>query len=45
MVTVGDFIRNGVLVEAGLKAGDSVIVSGQQKLYTGAKVTVESEKN
>ena len=45
VVTVGDFIRNGVLVETGLNAGDSVIVSGQQKLYTGAKVTVESEKN
>lgn len=42
VVTVGDFIRNGVMVEAGLNAGDSVIVSGQQKLYTGAKVKIES---
>ena len=45
VVTVGDFIRNGVMVESGLNAGDSVIVSGQQKLYTGAKVTVVSETN
>ena len=41
VVTVGDFIRNGVMVETGLNAGDSVIVSGQQKLYTGAKVKIE----
>ena len=42
VVTVGDFIRNGVMVEAGLNAGDSVIVSGQQKLYSGAKVKIEN---
>ena len=42
VVTVGDFIRNGVMVEGGLNAGDSVIVSGQQKLYSGAKVKIES---
>ena len=42
VVTVGDFIRNGVMVEGGLNAGDSVIVSGQQKLYSGAKVKIEN---
>ena len=42
VVTVGDFIRNGVMVESGLNAGDSVIVSGQQKLYSGAKVKIEN---
>lgn len=42
VVTVGDFIRNGVMVETGLNAGDSVIVSGQQKLYSGAKVKIEN---
>jgi RND family efflux transporter MFP subunit len=42
VVTVGDFIRNGVMVEGGLNAGDSVIVSGQQKLYSGAKVKIQS---
>lgn len=43
-ITVGDFVRNGVMVKEGLAAGDSVVTSGHQKLYTGAKVKVESEK-
>lgn len=37
-ITVRDFVRNGVAVESGLIAGDSVVLSGFQKLYTGAKV-------
>lgn len=41
-IAVSDFIRNGVMVEEGLKAGDTVIVLGQQKLYTGAKVKIEN---
>ena len=40
-VTVRDFVGNGVLVESGLEAGDTVIIRGQQKLYTGAKVSGE----
>ncbi len=39
-ITAGDFIRNGVVVKEGLAAGDTVVVAGQQKLYTGAKVKV-----
>lgn len=38
LIEVGDFIRNGVVVKAGLSAGDTVVTAGQQKLYTGAKV-------
>ncbi len=37
-IEVGDFVRNGVVVKSGLDAGDSVVVEGQQKLYSGAKV-------
>ena len=40
LITVGDFIRNGVVVKGGLTAGDTVVIAGQQKLYTGAKVAV-----
>ncbi len=42
-ITVGDFIRNGVVVKEGLAAGDTVVTAGEQKLYTGAKVRVKSE--
>ena len=38
MVQVSDFIKSGVLINKGLSVGDTVIVSGYQKLYTGAKV-------
>lgn len=41
LVTVSDFVRSGVMIESGLKAGDTVIVAGQHKLYTGAKVEIE----
>jgi RND family efflux transporter MFP subunit len=44
VITVGDFVRNGVVVKAGLAAGDTVVTAGQQKLYTGAKVRVENGK-
>ena len=37
-ITVGDFVRNGVVVKSGLSAGDTVVTAGHQKLYTGAKV-------
>ena len=37
-IEVGDFMRNGVVVKTGLGVGDTVIIAGQQKLYTGAKV-------
>ena len=37
-IEVGDFVQNGVVVKTGLGAGDTVVIAGQQKLYTGAKV-------
>ena len=37
-IEVGDFVRNGVVVKTGLGVGDTVVIAGQQKLYTGAKV-------
>lgn len=40
-VVVGDFIKNGVVIKEGLAAGDIVVKAGQQKLYTGAKVSVK----
>lgn len=42
-ITVGDFVRNGVVVKSGLSAGDTVVTAGHQKLYTGAKVKVETK--
>lgn len=38
LIAVGDFARNSVVVKEGLKANDTVVIAGQQKLYTGAKV-------
>ena len=40
-ITVGDFVRNGVVVESGLTGGDTVVTLGQQKLYNGAKVELK----
>ena len=37
IIAVGDFVRNGIVVKEGLSAGDTVVIAGQQKLYTGAK--------
>lgn len=42
-VTIGEFVRNGVIVESGLSDGDTVITLGQQKLYNGAKVKVRTK--
>lgn len=42
LITVGDFVRNGVVVKEGLASGDTVVIAGQQKLYTGAKVKGET---
>ena len=41
-IVVGDFIKNGVVVKEGLTAGDIVVIAGQQKLYTGAKVEIRN---
>lgn len=40
-ITVGGFVRDGVAVNGGLAAGDTVVVVGHQKLYTGAKVKIQ----
>ncbi len=39
-VTLGELLQNGIRVTGGLKAGDSVVVSGQHKLTDGAAVQV-----
>ena len=39
LVTVGEFVRNGVVVTDGLAVGDTVVIAGQQKLYTGCSLT------
>lgn len=38
-ITVGGFVKNGVVVESGLQSGDTIITVGYQKLYNGAKVS------
>jgi hypothetical protein len=40
VISVGDFVKGGVLVTSGLIDGDSVVVGGHQKLYNSAKVKV-----
>ena len=44
-ITVGDFLKSGVMVEEGLADGDTVVVEGHQKLYTGAKLKVQEVKS
>lgn len=39
MVTISDFVENGVLVSEGVALGDTVIAKGYQKMYNGATVT------
>ena len=39
-VEVSGFERNGVMIKSGLGAGDLLITEGYQKLFPGAKVTV-----
>lgn len=43
-ITIDSYMSEGVLIRAGLQAGDYVITSGVQKLYNGAKVTLSSLK-
>lgn len=38
-IKVGDFVKNGVVVESGLQSGDTIITAGYQKLYNGANVS------
>lgn len=39
IIEVGDFVKNGVLVEKGLEFGDTIVTVGYQKLFNGAKVS------
>lgn len=39
-ISLGRYVRKGVVVEDGLSAGDQVIVEGMQKVSTGMHVTV-----
>lgn len=43
LITVGDFVCNGVVVKEGLAVGDTVVTAGFQKLYTGARVKMKNE--
>jgi membrane fusion protein, multidrug efflux system len=40
-VTVTQIEGNTALIEKGLQAGDKVVISGQNRLYPGAKVAVQ----
>lgn len=42
-IEVEVFVKNGVLLKSGLKAGDEVIVDGYQKLYEGAEVEIVND--
>lgn len=39
IITTTEYVVNGILVLDGLYQGDTVIVEGQQKLFTGAEIT------
>lgn len=39
MIKIADYVDNGVLVDEGLHAGDTVVSKGYQKMFNGAKVT------
>ncbi len=44
-VTIGDFDGDGVIILSGLKAGDKVIINGQQKVSEGMKVDAGKNGN
>ena len=39
MITIADFVENGVLVSEGLQEGDTIISKGFQKMYKGARIS------
>ena len=41
LIQIGQYIPNGVLVTDGLQTGDRVVTDGFQKLYKGAKVSLD----
>lgn len=40
-ITVGGYQADGIRIESGLQAGDTLIVDGYQKLYTGCLIEVD----
>lgn len=44
-VTTGDFEGDGIVILSGLKAGDQVIINGQQKVSEGMKVDTTKRDN
>ena len=44
-VTTGDFEGNGIVILSGLKAGDQVIINGQQKVSEGMNVDTAKSDN
>lgn len=41
VIEVGDYVKNGVLVTKGLEYGDTIVTVGYQKLYNGARVSIQ----
>ena len=41
LIQIGQYVPNGVLVTDGLQTGDRVVTDGFQKLYKGAKVSLD----
>lgn len=39
IITCGDYISEGVVIESGISSGDEVIISGQQKVSEGSMIT------
>ncbi|MDE6803764.1 MAG: efflux RND transporter periplasmic adaptor subunit, partial [Muribaculaceae bacterium] len=39
VITLGEYIADGVVVSNGLSDGDEIIISGQQKVSNGMSVT------
>ena len=44
-VTTGDFEGDGIVILSGLKAGDQVIINGQQKVSEGMNVDTAKSDN
>ena len=40
-IIIGGYEADGVRIETGLQAGDTLIIDGYQKLYNGCKVIVD----
>lgn len=45
IIKIADYVENGVLVCEGLQLGDTVVSKGYQKMFEGAKVSVQEGDN